>query len=33
VLGHRLILTYEAAAQGISSAQIVEELVRQVAVA
>ncbi|MFT7526680.1 MAG: MoxR-like ATPase [Arenicella sp.] len=33
VLGHRLILTYEAAAQGVSSAQIVEELVRQVAVA
>ena len=32
-LGHRLILSYQAAAQGASSAQVVEELIRQVAVA
>lgn len=33
VLGHRLILSYEAAAQGITSAEIVAELISQVAVA
>ncbi len=33
VLRHRLILSYEAAAEGITSDQIVDELIRQVAVA
>lgn len=33
VLGHRLILTYEAEAQGISSGEVIEELIKQVAVA
>ena len=33
VLSHRLILSYEAAAEGIDADQVVEELLRQVAVA
>lgn len=33
VLGHRLILSYEAAAEGISPADVIDELIRQVAVA
>jgi MoxR-like ATPase len=33
VLCHRLILSYEAAAQGISSDQVITEIIRQVAVA
>jgi len=33
VLRHRLILTYEAAADGVSSDQVVDEIIKQVAVA
>lgn len=33
VLRHRLILSYEAAAEGVTSDQVVEEIIRQVAVA
>ena len=33
VLGHRLILSYEAAAEGVAPADVIDELIRQVAVA
>lgn len=33
VLRHRLILSYEAAAEGVTSDQVIEEIIRQVAVA
>ena len=33
VLGHRLILSYEAVAEGVDAAQVIDELLRQVAVA
>ena len=33
VLRHRLILSYEAAAEGVSADQVIEEIIKQVAVA